>query len=229
MQKWHQFLKKSPQATLKSCFNMFAHPATGRLHKPGLKRLLQQCSLQASRQRRRGGAGRGQGVQHQSMAEVERDMQRQEMEEQQQEQQLLLQKQGQQQQLQPQAPAALSLQSAEQRHQLFNSVSAELTTVGHILTDASGADPGWEYERLAEEYQVCVRCTARRMDLGGIPIVDGAIPPHCSVLPVVVHKAPVLYQANVVHACAHFRWVWCPGIEGNNKCLGSKRHEKCPK
>ena len=34
-----------------------------------------------------------------------------------------------------------------------------------------------------------------------------------------------------VKACEHFQWTWCPGFEvtGNQKCLGSHRHDSCPK
>ena len=84
---------------------------------------------------------------------------------------------------------------------------------------------GCSLAQFHEHYQLCRRCAADLYRRDAASESDSGPGRRF----VVVRKIPDSFEGGRARACAHFQWVWCPGIPGNDKCGGSTRHNTCPK
>ena len=88
---------------------------------------------------------------------------------------------------------------------------------GGLFDANSKAVMSWKYFK--DHYHLCNRCTSARKRSGKKP------------MEVVVAALPEQYEGDLIKCCEHFQWVWCPGydVTGNPKCVGTHRHQSCPK
>eukprot|EP01138_Halocafeteria_seosinensis_P007829 gb/GECG01007999.1/.p1 GENE.gb/GECG01007999.1/~~gb/GECG01007999.1/.p1 ORF type:complete len:774 (+),score=99.66 gb/GECG01007999.1/:1-2322(+) len=83
----------------------------------------------------------------------------------------------------------------------------------------NGTDDLMDLNFFKDHYHLCNRCTSSRKKSNRKPTE------------VVVAALPEQYEGDLIKCCEHFQWVWCAGysVTGNSKCIGTHRHQSCPK
>lgn len=78
-------------------------------------------------------------------------------------------------------------------------------------------------------FQICNRCTELKKK--AMADTENIGDEELKRITTIIRVMPSTYCGPKVKACEHFQWTWCEGYgkSGNTKCLGTNRHDACPK